>query len=48
MIRILLDSSADFSAQEAKERNLELVSINITMNGKKLFGWCRYYQRRIL
>ena len=34
MIRILLDSSADFSAQEAKERNLELVSINITFNGK--------------
>ncbi len=34
MIRILLDSSADFSAEEAKERNLELVSINITMNGQ--------------
>lgn len=34
MIRILLDSSADFSAQEAKERNLELVPINITLNGK--------------
>ena len=34
MIRILLDSSADFSAQEAKERNVELVSINITLNGK--------------
>ena len=34
MIRILLDSSADFSAEEAKEHNLELVSINITMNGK--------------
>ena len=33
MIRILLDSSADFSAQEAKERNLELVPINITING---------------
>ena len=34
MIRILLDSSADFSAQEVKERNLELVPINITLNGK--------------
>ena len=34
MIRILLDSSADFSAEEAKERNMELVPINITMNGK--------------
>jgi DegV family protein with EDD domain len=34
MIRILLDSSADFTAEEAKERNLELVSINITLNGK--------------
>lgn len=34
MIRILLDSSADFSAQEAKERNFELVPINITLNGK--------------
>lgn len=34
MIRILLDSSADFSAQEANERNLELVPINITLNEK--------------
>ena len=34
MIRILLDSAADFSAEEAKKRNLELVPINITMNGK--------------
>ena len=34
MIRILLDSSADFSAQEVKERNLELVPINILLNGK--------------
>lgn len=34
MIRILLDSSADYSAQEAKEHNLELVPINITFNGK--------------
>lgn len=34
MIRILLDSSADFSAEEAKERNLELVPINITLNDK--------------
>lgn len=32
MIRILLDSSADFSAEEAKERNMELVPINITLN----------------
>ena len=32
MIRILLDSSADFSAEEAKKHNLELVPINITMN----------------
>lgn len=34
MIRILLDSSADYSAQEAKEHGLELVSINITLGGK--------------
>ena len=34
MIRILLDSAADFSVEEAKKRNLELVPINITMNGK--------------
>jgi len=34
MIRILLDSSADFSAEEAKERNMELVPINITLNDK--------------
>ena len=34
MIRILIDSSADYSAQEAKEHNLELVPINITINGK--------------
>ena len=34
MIRILIDSSADYSAQEAKEYNLELVPINITLNGK--------------
>ncbi|MBQ2901332.1 MAG: DegV family protein [Agathobacter sp.] len=33
MIRILLDSSADFSAEEVKTRNMELVPINITMNG---------------
>ena len=33
MIRILLDSSADFSAKEVKTRNMELVPINITMNG---------------
>ena len=32
MIRILLDSSADFSAEEARERNMELVPINITFN----------------
>lgn len=32
MIRILLDSSADFSAEEVKTRNMELVPINITMN----------------
>ena len=32
MIRILLDSSADFSAEEAKMRNMELVPINITLN----------------
>lgn len=32
MIRILLDSSADYSAQEAKEHNLELIPINITLN----------------
>ena len=34
MIRILIDSSADYSAQEAKEHNLELVPINITINEK--------------
>ena len=34
MIRILLDSSADYSASEAKEHNLELVPINITINEK--------------
>ena len=34
MIRILLDSSADYSAQELKELNMELVPINITINGK--------------
>ena len=34
MIRILIDSSADYTAEEAKENNLELVSINITMGGK--------------
>ena len=34
MIRILIDSSADFTAEEAKKHNLELVSINITMGGK--------------
>ena len=32
MIRILLDSSADFSAEEVKMRNMELVPINITFN----------------
>jgi len=34
MIRILLDSSADFSAEEAKVRNMELVPINITFGDK--------------
>ncbi|MBR2036342.1 MAG: DegV family protein [Agathobacter sp.] len=34
MIRILLDSSADFTAEEVKSRNMELVPINITLNGK--------------
>ena len=34
MIRILLDSSADFSAEEVKQYNMELVPINITMNDK--------------
>ncbi len=34
MIRILVDSSADYTAEEAKKHDLELVSINITMNGK--------------
>ena len=34
MIRILLDSAADFSAAEAKERNMELVPINITFGDK--------------
>lgn len=34
MIRILIDSSSDFTAEEAKEYGLELVSINITLSGK--------------
>ena len=34
MIRILIDSSADYTAEEAKKHNLELVSINITLGGK--------------
>lgn len=34
MIRILLDSSADYSAQEIKELNMELIPIHITLNGK--------------
>ena len=34
MVRILVDSSADYTAQEVKELNMELVSINITLNGK--------------
>ena len=34
MIRILVDSSADYTAEEAKKHNLELVSINITLGGK--------------
>ena len=34
MIRILVDSSADYSAQEVKEHNMELVPINITLNDK--------------
>ena len=34
MIRILIDSSADFSAEEAKKRDMELVPINITINGQ--------------
>ena len=34
MIRILIDSSADYTVEEAKKHNLELVSINITMGGK--------------
>lgn len=34
MVRILVDSSADYTAQEVKELNMELVSINITLNDK--------------
>lgn len=34
MIRILVDSAADFSAEEAKARNMELVPINITFGDK--------------
>ena len=34
MIRILIDSSADFTADEAKKHNMELVPINVTINGK--------------
>ena len=32
MIRILLDSSSDYSVEEAKAHNMELVPINITFN----------------
>lgn len=34
MIRIIVDSSADYSAEEAKNVNMELVPLNISMNGK--------------
>ena len=34
MVRILVDSSADYTAEEVKELNMELVSINITLNDK--------------
>lgn len=34
MIRILVDSSADYSASELKELNMELVPITITFGGK--------------
>lgn len=34
MIRFLLDSSADYSASELKELNMELVPITITISGK--------------
>lgn len=34
MIRFLLDSSADYSASELKELNMELVPITITIGGK--------------
>ena len=34
MIRILVDSSADYTAQELEALNMELVPINITLNDK--------------
>jgi len=33
MVRIVLDSSADYSANELEDLNMELVPLNITMNG---------------
>ena len=38
MIRILVDSSADYTAQELEALNMELVPINITLNDKKYMG----------
>ena len=34
MLRILVDTSADYTVEELKERNLELVSLNITVDEK--------------
>ena len=34
MVRILVDSSADYTAKEVEALNMELVSINITLNDK--------------
>lgn len=34
MIRILVDSSSDYEIEEVKRKNLELIPINVTLNGK--------------
>ena len=34
MIRIIVDSSADFTSQELFEKEIELVPLNVTLNDK--------------
>ncbi len=38
MIRILVDSSADYTLEEMKERNIELIPLNITIGDKSYRG----------